>query len=91
MGLGRFLHRLVRVFRHLAQLGRGNDESIGHGPQNQVGLARCRKLIAERPPRSPLANADHTDAEGFENAADVTFDLLAQPDQSFTCPDKAPQ
>ncbi|GGA29563.1 hypothetical protein GCM10011326_46920 [Salipiger profundus] len=91
MGLGRFLHRLVQVFRHLAQLGTGNDEGIGHGPQNWVGLARCRQLIAERLPLSPLANADHTDAEGFEDATDVTFEVLARPDQSFTCRDKAPQ
>ena len=83
MDLGRFPHRLVQVVRHLAQLGMGRDEGIGYGPQNRVGLTRCRQLIAERLPLFPLANADHTDPEGFEDATNVAFEVLAQPDQPF--------
>ena len=83
MDLGRFPHRLVQVVRHLAQLGMGSDEGISYDPQNLVGLARCRQLIAERLPLPSLANADHTDAEGFEDATNVTFEVLAQPDQPF--------
>lgn len=38
-----------------------------------------------------LADARHPDAEGFQDTAHVTFEVLAQPDQSFPGSDKATQ
>lgn len=83
MDLGRFPHYLVQIVHHLAQLGMGSYESIGYDPQSRVGFTRCCQLISERLPLSSLANADHTDAKGFEDATNVTFEVLAQPDQAF--------
>jgi hypothetical protein len=48
-----------------------------------VGLARCRQLITKGLSLPPLANTGHSDAEGFEDATNVTFEVLAQPDQPF--------
>ena len=48
-------------------------------------------MVAEFSALMALADADFPDAEGFQDTAHVTFEVLAQPDQSFPGSDKATQ
>lgn len=52
---------------------------------------RCCELIAERLSLSTLANPGHSDAKGFQDAPDVSFEVLAQTDQPLACADEDSQ
>ena len=59
--------------------------------RHRIGLARRCKLVTKRLMLTSLADARHPDAEGFQDTAHVTFEVLAQPGQSFPGSDKATQ
>jgi hypothetical protein len=65
------------------------DEPVSNRAQNRVGLTRPRQLVAERLSLPPVANSRHSDAEGFQDAADVTLQIHPKSDHSFPGTDQA--
>ena len=54
----------------------GDNETICDRAQDRVGFARRRQLIAKRLALTPLAHAAHANAEGFQHAPDVHFEVV---------------
>src|SRR6056297_497635 len=66
-------------------LHRVRDRLVGQRTSlmDQIGLSGCCELIAERLSLSTLTNPGHADAEGFQDAPDVSLQVLAQMDQTL--------
>jgi hypothetical protein len=67
------------------------DKPIGDGAQHRIGFPRRGQLVAKILALPTLADAGHSDAEGFQHAPDVTFEVFAQPDHPFSRTDQTSQ
>ena len=69
----------------------GGDEPVGDGSQHRIGFARGGKLVAEALSLLRLTDPGHADAKRLEDAPDMAFQILAQPDQAFPPSDQRTQ
>ncbi len=91
MALGLCLQRVIHIGSRLTQRGVSGDEAVRNGAQHGIGFTSHGQLITKALPLPTLTNANHANAKGLQHTPNVAFQILAEPDQAFTCPDKAAQ
>lgn len=77
------LHRAFQIGSRLAQRTVSGNVPIGDGAQNRISFSRSSQLVSKALPLAALSNPGYADTKGFQHAPDMTFQILAKPDQTF--------
>lgn len=78
-----FFQSAIKVGGRLAERSMSGDKPVRDGAQHRISFASSGKLVAEGLPLLCLTDPCHSDTKRLEDAPDVAFQVLAQPDQTF--------